>query len=506
MDLGVVTTFDLLAAVFILLATYLFVKWYRDPIRKIPGPPGLPILGNVLSLNPSFLHIQLFEMARKYGAVMKLKIFTYPIVVINSKDACLEALIKAGTDYLGRPPMKRMSTIAGKDIGFHTFDEDHVMLKRIFTKAIKAYGPGIAHLENVMQETIQDMVDSIDQKGDQAIDTNELVVGYVCCVLASMMFGEKFAYDDEVCKKMHRMNTRQIEAGDPMSSAAILDAFPFLFNFKFLFADTHRKIEDAMKLVNEFTKSRLDQAKASYDANNKRGCLDYFIEIQKAEMDKDGKPQLDDEGIKGLLLDFIRAGLETSRRSLAQIFLDLLHDPGLQKRLQDELDTQLNPTHIICLKDKEKLPQMEAYLLEQFRYLSQAPVLLPHMTLRDTELIGYKIPANTVVLINAFHTAHNPDIYEDPFVLKPDRFLDKEGKCVDRDHPLRQNFLGFGSGRRACPGELLARSRIFLFLANILQKYNVELIGKLPERDVRKYPMSILLSPPSTHVKFVRRQ
>ena len=68
----------------------------QDPIRKIPGPPGLPILGNVLSLNPSFLHIQLFEMARKYGAVMKLKIFTYPIVVINSKDACLEALIKAG--------------------------------------------------------------------------------------------------------------------------------------------------------------------------------------------------------------------------------------------------------------------------------------------------------------------------------------------------------------------------------------------------------------------------
>ncbi|XP_067942629.1 cytochrome P450 1A2-like [Watersipora subatra] len=210
--------------------------------------------------------------------------------------------------------------------------------------------------------------------------------------------------------------------------------------------------------------------------------------------------------MKGLMLNFVSAGLETSGRSLCQIFLDLLHDPTLQKRLQAEIDSQFELTHTITLKDKDKLPQVESYVLEHFRYLTQLPFLVPHMTIRDTAVSGYKVPANTFVLMNSYYIAHNPEVYEDPFTVKPDRFLDATGQLVDRDHPLRQNFLGFGSGRRGCPGEVLAKSRIFLFLANILQNFTVKLAGELPSRDVRKYPMSLLLTPPSVKVRFIRRQ
>ena len=68
------------------------------------------------------------------------------------------------------------------------------------------------------------------------------------------------------------------------------------------------------------------------------------------------------------------------------------------------------------------------------------------------------------------------------------------------------SFLGFGVGRRQCPGELLARTRIFLFLANVLQKFDVKPVGDLPDRDVRKYHMAALLMPPPVTAKFVRRQ
>ena len=61
------------------------------------------------------------------------------------------------------------------------------MLRRIFTKAMKAYGPGIADLEYVMQETIKDMIDDIHQKDSHVIDAAELSTGYVCCVIASMV-------------------------------------------------------------------------------------------------------------------------------------------------------------------------------------------------------------------------------------------------------------------------------------------------------------------------------
>jgi len=68
------------------------------------------------------------------------------------------------------------------------------------------------------------------------------------------------------------------------------------------------------------------------------------------------------------------------------------------------------------------------------------------------------------------------------------------------------SFIGFGAGRRVCIGETLARSRIFLFLANILQKFSLEPVGKLPSRDVREYKMSVLIKPPSVSARFIRRQ
>ena len=44
--------------------------------------------------------------------------------------------------------------------------------------------------------------------------------------------------------------------------------------------------------------------------------------------------------------------METSRASLTQSFLDFLHDPTLQKRIQQQIDDQFEPNHTITLKDR----------------------------------------------------------------------------------------------------------------------------------------------------------
>ena len=44
------------------------------------------------------------------------------------------------------------------------------------------------------------------------------------------------------------------------------------------------------------------------------------------------------------------------------------------------------------------------------------------------------------MLGNSYRIAHNSDVYEDPFTVKPDRFLDKDGKMVEPGHPLRQKY------------------------------------------------------------------
>ena len=46
------------------------------------------------------MHVQLYELAQKYGPVMKIYIFTKPVVVLNTADVIHEALIKRGMVYL----------------------------------------------------------------------------------------------------------------------------------------------------------------------------------------------------------------------------------------------------------------------------------------------------------------------------------------------------------------------------------------------------------------------
>ena len=78
------------------MARYLAVFCMQDPLRQIPGPPGLPLFGNALQMDQSYLHVQLHEWAKEYGPVMKIKIFTKPIVLVNSIKAINEALLTKG--------------------------------------------------------------------------------------------------------------------------------------------------------------------------------------------------------------------------------------------------------------------------------------------------------------------------------------------------------------------------------------------------------------------------
>ena len=58
-------------------------------------------------------------------------------------------------------------------------------------------------------------------------------------------------------------------------------------------------------------------------------------------------------------------------------------------------------------------------------------------------------------------------------------------------------LLPFGAGRRSCLGEVLARNRMFLFVAVILQRFSFKTDDKhsLPEPDPRKYKFGIVLTP-----------
>ena len=148
---------------------------------------------------------------------------------------------------------------------------------------------------------------------------------------------------------------------------------------------------------------------------------------------------------------------------------------------------------------------MSIYLLN-FRYASIIPTLIPHTAVKDTTLGGYDIPAKTIILPNVWHLHHNQELWKDPFKFDPERFLDEEGILVDADHPNRKNLLPFGAGRRVCPGEVLARNRMFLIVTSLLQNYKFkEIPGKQPVDDPREYEFGEPMRPKAYKLRAEKR-
>ena len=96
-------------------------------------------------------------------------------------------------------------------------------------------------------------------------------------------------------------------------------------------------------------------------------------------------------------------------------------------------------------KDRQcfaRLCYTEATIMEIQRLGSIAPQAVPHRTLADVHVKGYKIPKDTFVFSMLYYIMRDPDYWQNPDIFRPDRFLDSQGKIIKEDR-----FIPFGVGK-----------------------------------------------------------
>lgn len=93
---------------------------------------------------------------------------------------------------------------------------------------------------------------------------------------------------------------------------------------------------------------------------------------------------------------------------------------------------------------------------------------MPHSSTQDITYNGYKIPAGSILIINAYSIHNDPSIYEDPRAFKPERWEGKLQEAKEDSVGARSELFTFGAGRRICPGQHLAERNLFLTVSKIL--------------------------------------
>lgn len=176
-------------------------------------------------------------------------------------------------------------------------------------------------------------------------------------------------------------------------------------------------------------------------------------------------PRLVDEG-----QTMIAAGQETSSFFLKTTTYYILADKEIHSRLKAELLEAIpDPKSIPPLARLENLPYLHAVVSEGHRFSHGVAGRLERIS-PDTPL-PYKewvIPAGTPVAMTSILQHNDPVKFPNPKKFDPNRWLNNSEK-------LEKYLVPFSKGTRQCLGINLATAEIYMTLATVFRRYDLEL-------------------------------
>jgi cytochrome P450 len=167
------------------------------------------------------------------------------------------------------------------------------------------------------------------------------------------------------------------------------------------------------------------------------------------------------------------AGSETSATTLQWAMAELMRNPRVMRKAQDEVRRAL-AGHDKVTEDKlSNLHYLPLVIKETLRLHPPAPLLLPRRCGSACRVLGFDIPEGTMVIVNAWAIGRDPAHWEAPDEFSPERFEENGRDFRGTDF----EFIPFGAGRRMCPGVAFGMAHVELALAALLFHFDWELPG-----------------------------
>jgi cytochrome P450 len=135
-----------------------------------------------------------------------------------------------------------------------------------------------------------------------------------------------------------------------------------------------------------------------------------------------------DEQLTHSVQDLFDGGSETTSSTLRWALLYLINHQDWQESLQNDIDDVIGQGQP-QMEHKDKLPRIEAFILEVQRLANLVPSNLPHTSNEDFVYNGYIFPKGAMVFGVLDSVLNDPEIFPEPSKFKPERFLDTNGIC-----------------------------------------------------------------------------
>ncbi|XP_037493877.1 2-methylbutanal oxime monooxygenase [Jatropha curcas] len=246
------------------------------------------------------------------------------------------------------------------------------------------------------------------------------------------------------------------------------------------------------KLITESSlDSQLKILERHLDPNRPKPEHEDIVDVLVGLMrDQGASFQLTKDHLKSILMDIFVGGIDTSSVTTAWAFTEILKNPRIIKKVQEEIRGIVGPNkNRVEGRDLDKFKYLELIVRETFRIHPPVPLLIPHFCTKECKIGGYDILPGTTVFINTYALGREPSKWENPEEFYPERF---ENSDVDYRGSYFE-LVPFGAGRRICPGLAMGTTAVKYTLANLLYGFDFELPnGKKFEAGAGKKNLSLV--------------
>ncbi|XP_024929950.3 cytochrome P450 CYP736A12 [Ziziphus jujuba] len=483
--------------VLVLLISLWFIltkKTYTKTRQKLPpGPRSLPIIGNLHQLG-NLPHRNLQKLAQKHGHIMSIKLGTVPTIVVSSPQAAELFLKNHDTNFASRPKIQASEYLSygTKGLVFAEYGPYWRNTRKLCTLQLLSSSKAESFAE-LRKEELGLALESLKKSAakGELVDLSRKIGEVVEDISTRMILGRR--KDDD----LYDLKGIAEEALKLAGAFNLADCVPWLGQFDL--QGLAKRMKKASKLIDQVLEKIITEHQK--DTNNQhRDFVDILLPLMNQPMNN---PQdkhvytIDRTNIKAILLDLMVASFDAATTITDWTMSELLRNPRVMKKLQEELRRVIGMDRKVEEKDLGKLNYLDMVVKESFRLHPVVPLLVPRECMEDISVGGYDIPKKARLMVNTWAIGRDPNVWSNNVEeFYPERFIDRNIDLKGHDFEL----LAFGSGRRMCPGMHLGLITVRLVLAQLVHCFDWELPDGMQPNDIGMDEIFGLSLPRANHL------
>jgi cytochrome P450 len=462
----------------------------KRTLGGLPGPRGLPFLGNIHQLDLTKFHLILERWAAQYGPVYLFRMGSVPVVVLSDPKWCDQVLRARPETFTRHSRIAPILSEMGGEGVFSAEGKAWRTQRRLATFALaQRHLRGLYPNLQIVAKRLQKRWARLADAG-APLDIVEELKRFTVDVTTLITFG----YDMNTVEHEGDIIQRKLALILPAITRRMLALFPM---WRFLRLPRDRRLDHALAELRAWLSELVAAERERLAAEPERAqSPPNFLVAMLAARDDDGRPFSDDV-IFGNLMTMLVAGEDTTAHTLGWAAHLLCDSPEAVMKLQQEADELLGSSDVADdIETANRLIWAGAVANETMRLRPVAPILILDAK-ADTVIGDLAVPKGTRVIVLVRPAVCDPEHFVEPSAFLPQRWFGGTGG----PHDLSA-YIPFGSGPRICPGRSLAMLEMKLLLSMLYKNFDVERVGGAGE--VREH-FAFTMAPVGLKVRLRRR-